>query len=139
MSHRRGMTITELLVVIGIIAVLLALSLPAIQRVREVAMRAQSMNNLRQIAVATHQYVAARSGRLPCLSPGNNQTLLISLLPYTEHDNTYAEWQANLHAPVCKPVHLFFVKLYISPADPSVASLPLGPWINTDTKQCKAK
>lgn len=126
MSRRRGMTILELLVVIGIIALLIALSLPAIQRVREVAMRMHSMNNLRQIDLAAHHFASDHSGRVPCLSPGNCQTLLISLLPYTEHDTTYAEWQASCRGPVTKPVHSFIVKLYISPADPSVSSVPLG-------------
>src|SRR5262245_26895841 len=52
----RGFTLIELLVVIAIIAVLLAMLIPAVQRVRQAAARAQSANNLHQIAIAIHNY-----------------------------------------------------------------------------------
>jgi type II secretory pathway pseudopilin PulG len=126
MSQRRAMTVLELLVVAGIVALLLALLLPAVQRVRELAVRMESMNQLRQIVLATHHYASARSNRLPCLSPGRCETLLISLLPYTEHQDIYLDYQANCYGPVCKPVDSFIIRLYLSPADPSLSSLPLG-------------
>lgn len=63
-DHRnapRGFTLIELLVVIAIIAVLIALLLPAVQAAREAARRAQCVNNLKQFALACHNYESANS------------------------------------------------------------------------------
>src|SRR5262245_59452247 len=88
--RRRGFTLIELLVVITIIAILIGLLLPAVQKVREAAARMESAHNLKQLALAVHNY-EGQIGRIPANAITQPNGVRVSchwlLLPYIEQDN----------------------------------------------------
>ena len=101
-SARRGFTLIELLVVIAIIAILIALLLPAVQQAREAARRTQCKNNLKQIALAAHNYhdvyncfpigqhlIGAGTQAAP---RGLGWAYSYSLLPYIEQTSLYNQF-----------------------------------------------
>jgi len=101
MLKRRGFTLIELLVVIAIIAILIALLVPAVQKVREAAARTQTNNNLKQCGLAVHNYhdtyrrlpdawnVGGIYSNANPTSFGAEKSMWFHLLPYVEADNVY--------------------------------------------------
>jgi len=138
--RKRGFTLIELLVVIAIIAILIGLLVPAVQKVREAAARAQCENNLKQIVLATVHMADTYNHKLPpsvglypnaFASEGNSDGgFFLHILPFIEQDNlfksayrkpepsdrngglgTYSQWTGQ--------VQNAFVKTYICPSDPT--------------------
>jgi prepilin-type N-terminal cleavage/methylation domain-containing protein len=95
-KSRAGFTLIELLVVIAIIAILIAFLLVAVQRVREAANRAQCINNLKQIALASHSYHNEHGSFPPGFSSNTNAGALMYLLPYIEQTGTYEALPTSL-------------------------------------------
>jgi prepilin-type N-terminal cleavage/methylation domain-containing protein/prepilin-type processing-associated H-X9-DG protein len=87
MKHRRAFTLIELLVVIAIIAVLIALLLPAVQKAREAASRADCANRLKQLGLAVHHYENVNR-RLPGLEGQSlyGYSVQAQVLPYIEQE-----------------------------------------------------
>jgi prepilin-type N-terminal cleavage/methylation domain-containing protein len=138
---RRGFTLIELLVVIAIIAILIGLLLPAVQRVRESAAKAQCSNNLKQLATAVHNFHSAR-GNFPPNSiysydpTGPNWSWLAHILPFLEQDNLYL--QANIggtppnNIDQSLPQIATRVKTFLCPSDPDAWRGPRSYPVNFD-------
>ncbi len=102
---RGAFTLIELLVVIAVIATLMALLLPAIQKVREAADRIRCLNNLKQMGIALHNYENAMSvfppaGAYPIGGTGDSWSVQAHLLPYLEQANlqNLINWNASYAA-----------------------------------------
>jgi len=99
MIRRTAFSLIELLVVVAIIAILMGLLLPAIQKIREAASRAKCSNQLKQLGVAAHAHNDG-TGYLPpgVAMPdrdGRSTSAFVELLPYIERGNLFAMWDAS--------------------------------------------
>jgi type II secretory pathway pseudopilin PulG len=126
---RRGLTLLETLIIIAIIAILIGLLLPAIQKVREAAARTKSQNNMKQIVLATHNYATDHDDRLPTVDGGpsgpNKGSLFFAILPYIEEGNVYTFFKESIKKNAVYP----FIRLFVSPSDPTFqgkVNLPLS-------------
>ncbi|GAA4422666.1 DUF1559 domain-containing protein [Bremerella cremea] len=107
MQKARGFTLVELLVVIAIIGILIALLLPAVQQAREAARRMQCSNNLRQMALACHNYHDV-FGSFPTarLSSGTKKFgHMVGLLAFLEQGNVDNMFDRDLEGGFAAPAH----------------------------------
>ena len=152
MEKRRGFTLVELLVVIAIIGILVGLLLPAVQAAREAARRMQCSNNVKQVALASHNYESTfksfPSGGIVSYTPAAQAALnatnfcttgldrtqapwLVLILPFVEETNLYQKFDmtkrftGSSNIPGDAPNAALFstnMKKYQCPSDPNSQS-----------------
>jgi prepilin-type N-terminal cleavage/methylation domain-containing protein/prepilin-type processing-associated H-X9-DG protein len=138
-SHvlRPGFTLIELLVVIAIIAILIGLLVPAVQKVREAAARAQCANNLKQIGLALHNYenvykvlpqafkpLAAADPTAPKGTGTYGVSAFTLILPYLEQSALYQKINvtraalSSVNMPPANPAYSTPLPVFLCPAAP---------------------
>jgi prepilin-type N-terminal cleavage/methylation domain-containing protein/prepilin-type processing-associated H-X9-DG protein len=130
---RRGFTLIELLVVIAIIAVLIALLLPAVQAAREAARRAQCINNLKQLALASHNYISVNNvfpqgiqfqGPYQgyCWTSGG---ATLPILQFTEQVSLFnaINFNQNMYVAANSTINTTGLSMFWCPSDPVITGL----------------
>jgi prepilin-type N-terminal cleavage/methylation domain-containing protein len=141
---RRGFTLVELLVVIAIIGVLVALLLPAVQAAREAARRMSCQNNIKQLALACHNFEDVHktfpAGNVYRTNAAGQydyyETWTISILPFMEQGNLYSNHYdpnvPNAIADAASPTKMAILRktrlaTHICPSDPTNTKKPSQP------------
>ena len=136
--HRSGFTLIEILVVIAIIAVLVALLLPAVNLAREATRRCVCTNNLMQLATALQHYqnvhevlpagVVNETGPIQNLPIGFHHGWLVQLLPYLEATNVSRRFAdtGSLYAAEELTVRSVQIGVFLCPSDPGPRTRPDG-------------
>lgn len=133
---RSAFTLVELLVVIGIIAILMAMMFPAIQKVRESANRLRCSSNLRQLGIALHHYHLDNYRFPPGLVSQDEDlsngeaTGFTFLLPYFEEDNAYKLYHFDLpwYDPINAEAVSKSIKLLFCPSNRESGLMDLTPY-----------
>jgi prepilin-type processing-associated H-X9-DG protein len=140
--RQRGFTMFELIVILALLAVLLGLLLPVVQKVREAAVRIQCANNIHQLALAMHDCASTYEKLPPAAGSFPNETsdgtFHFYLLPYIEQDilytkagdgaGNYSVWNNNTQAVV--------IKTFLCPADGSTKTPLYENWLAYTNYAC---
>ena len=117
-NPRSAITVFELLVALAVIAILLGLMLPLIMRLRLIAARVESQNNMKQIGISMHAYHDVR-GTMPPGVDANNISAFAYVLPYIEQNNLYnqIDFNKDVSDKANKFVRATRINVYVSPLD----------------------
>jgi prepilin-type N-terminal cleavage/methylation domain-containing protein/prepilin-type processing-associated H-X9-DG protein len=127
--NRSAFTLIELLVVVAIVAILIALLLPAVQKIREAAARTKCANNFKQIGLAVHQFHDVNGFLPPNGSwetlvstvpfPGVSYSVHARILPFVEQEALYKRVNLDVSATTQPDVVGTRLAVYLCPSDPN--------------------
>jgi prepilin-type N-terminal cleavage/methylation domain-containing protein/prepilin-type processing-associated H-X9-DG protein len=127
-AKRRAFTLVELLVVIAIIGILVAVLLPAVQAARDAARRTSCANNIKQLGLALHNYLAAKNTfpaaeTYPAPASGT-VSIHVAILPFVEENNLYAQYLGGTTAQ--NQAIQAQISIFNCPSDPCVEAVVDG-------------
>jgi prepilin-type N-terminal cleavage/methylation domain-containing protein/prepilin-type processing-associated H-X9-DG protein len=137
-ADRSGVTLIEVLVVIGVIGILIGLVVPAVQKVRDASLLAECANNLKQIGLAVHQYHDDKRSLPPGMSYNGGadanlwSSWLTRILPYIERRAMWDNMQEAYRQcpnPFINPPHTGLatvVPVFVCPVDPSASDVQMA-------------
>ena len=122
---RPAFTLFQLLIVIALLAILLGLLLPAIQKVRQAAARTQSVNNLKQLMLALHNYHDTYN-QFPAGIDDKDFSAASKLLPFIEQQNIFnnIDFKKSIDDKANAQWRQVTIKTFLSPQDPIRAVNP---------------
>ncbi|HEX5271376.1 MAG TPA: DUF1559 domain-containing protein [Gemmataceae bacterium] len=117
--RRTAFTLLQLLLVLALLLLLFALLLPLIAKAQQEAARARKMNNLKQLALACHNYHDT-NGMFPSGNDDKNYSAAAKLLPFIEQDQVYKsiDMTKAMDDPANANTRSIIIKTFLSPLDP---------------------
>lgn len=126
-NDRHGFSMVELIVVMAIVALLLALGIPAVGQARRAVRRVQCVNNLRNITFGLtqfdhyHKRLPASGNYFDPEGGGGNRhhSWAVSILPFLDQGNLYNNWQLDrpITDPLNQPLTRAYIPVYVCPLD----------------------
>jgi Tfp pilus assembly protein PilE len=122
---RPAFTLFQLLIVIAILAILIGLLLPAVQKLREAAARAQSQNNIKQLMLALHNYHDVNNSFAPGVDD-KHFSALSRLLPYIEQQNVFnnIDFKKSIDDQANAAMRQVVLKVLLNPQDAVIKVKP---------------
>ncbi len=116
--NRPAFTLFQLLIILAILAILLGLLLPAVQKVRAAAARAQSQNNIKQLVLALHNYHDTY-GMFPPGVDDKHFSTVSKLLPFIEQNNVFnrIDFKKSIDDDANAPMRQLLIKTLFNPQD----------------------